>query len=119
MREVRLETREPVERHPSSARLHALLEEAGELHDRKQADYGRPGDPFANVRASEAFGIPGWIGCMVRANDKIVRIQTAARQYLKSGEVELANESLADSLRDLAVYALIALVLLEESQGEV
>jgi hypothetical protein len=91
-----------------SARFHQILAELGELHDKKQKDYGRDADPFANVRASEAFGIPGWVGCAVRANDKMIRIQKAA-----SGGA-LMNESLEDSLRDLAVYAVIALCLLEE-----
>ena len=68
------------------------------------------GDPFANVRASEAFGIPGWVGAALRGNDKMKRIQAFA---LKGA---LANESLEDSLRDLAVYVIIALVLLEEGE---
>ena len=46
--------------HPSSARFHEILAELGERHDRKQADYGRSHDPFANVRASEEWGMPGW-----------------------------------------------------------
>jgi len=93
-----------------AARFHAILKELGEMHDRKQADYGSAGDPFQNVRASERFGIPAWIGCMVRANDKMVRIQKAARLGVGS----LRNESLEDSLRDLAVYSIIGLCLLEE-----
>ena len=41
-----------------------VLQELKEMHDRKQADYGRTTDPFANVRASEDFGIPGYIGAL-------------------------------------------------------
>jgi len=95
-------------RNPESEKFYQLLKEAGELHDKKQNDYGAENDPFANVRASEDFGIPGWVGCMMRANDKMKRIQKAA-----SGK-ELSNESLRDSLMDLAVYSLIGIVLLEE-----
>jgi len=91
-----------------SKRFHELLKELGEMHDRKQADYGSSADPFQNVRASTAFGIPAWKGCMIRANDKMVRIQKAAR------EEKLSNESLEDSLRDLAVYTIIGLCLWEE-----
>ena len=91
-------------------RLHELLDEIGELHDRKQADYGRVGDPFANVRASEDFGVPPWVGTMIRANDKMRRIQTMA---LKGS---LKNESLEDSLMDLAVYSLIAIILYREEK---
>ncbi len=95
-----------------SERFHEILKELGELHDRKQADYGTSADPFANVRASVAFGVPAWKGCMMRANDKMVRIQKAAR------EGKLANEALDDSLRDLAVYAIIGLCLWEETRDE-
>jgi hypothetical protein len=104
-RVVRIETRK---RHPQSERLHELLREIGELHDRKQRDYGTAADPFANVRASEEFGVSAWVGAIVRMNDKVTRL----KQYARRGN--LANESAADSLKDIAVYALIALVLLEQ-----
>jgi hypothetical protein len=48
-----------VNRHPSSERFHQLLTEIGELHDRKQADYGTEADPFNNVRQSaQDWGAP-------------------------------------------------------------
>lgn len=94
---------------PESRAFYLALGEAADMHARKQADYGRTEDPFANVRASEDFGIPGWVGCMVRANDKMRRLMKAARGG------ELANESVEDSLIDLAVYSVIALVLYRET----
>ena len=96
------------QRHPNSARFHALLTQLGELHDRKQSDYGRGDDPFANVRASTEWGVPGWVGAMIRANDKVRRLQTFATRG------SLANEGALDSLQDIAVYAMIAYVLLEQ-----
>src|SRR5712664_17156 len=60
----------PPTRHPNSARFHEILREAGELHDKKQADYGRGQDPFANVNASAEFGVKPWIGAYIRLNDK-------------------------------------------------
>jgi hypothetical protein len=98
----------PLFRHPNSARFHELLAEAGRLHDKKQADYGRTDDPFANVRASEEWGIDGWVGAMVRATDKVRRLQTLAQRG------SLSNESAADAFMDLAVYALIARILYEQ-----
>lgn len=92
---------------PSSARFHKILEELGKLHDSKQSDYGRSGDPFANIRASEEWGISPWVGALVRLNDKVRRLQSFA---LKG---TLANESAEDSMRDIAVYAVISLVLYE------
>ena len=87
-----------------------ILKELQAMHDKKQADYGAVGDPFANVRASEDFGIDGWIGCMTRANDKMKRLQAAARGQ------NLKNESIEDSLLDLATYTVIALCLYREQR---
>ncbi len=96
------------ERHPNSQRFHDILAQLGELHDRKQADYGKGDDPFANVRGSSDWNMPAWVGAMVRANDKIRRLQ----QYARTGT--LANEGVEDAFMDLAVYAVIAMVLWEE-----
>jgi hypothetical protein len=82
----------------------------GELHDRKQADYGRGDDPFANVRASTEWGMPAWVGAMVRLTDKVRRLQTFADKG------ELANEGAIDSFNDIAVYAVIARVLYEQDK---
>lgn len=96
------------ERHPSSERFHELLKLAGELHDRKQSDYGTEKDPFINVRASEEWGVPSWIGAMIRLNDKVTRLKSLASKG------HLNNEAAVDSFMDIAVYALIAHVLYEE-----
>jgi len=90
-------------------RFHALLKQMGELHDKKQRDYGRDADAFANVRASQDFGVEAWIGCMIRAQDKLKRLQT----YAQKGT--LACEGVEDSFMDLAVYSLIGLILFRES----
>ena len=92
-----------------------VLDELDDMQNRKGKDYGTLGDPLANVRASEDFGVPAWLGCAVRANDKMRRIQTAGRQQLTTGQVSLANESVEDSLLDLAVYAIHALRLFREA----
>lgn len=99
-------------RHPGSQRFHELLELAGEMHDRKQIDYGKDNDPFANVRSSTEWGIPGWVGAMVRLNDKVRRLQSLRLRG------SLANESALDSFMDIAVYALIAYVLYEQEMAE-
>jgi len=94
------------------SRFSEIIQEIVDLHDKKQADYGKENDPFSNVRASEDFGIPGWIGAVVRANDKVRRLQKAARGG------KLANESIRDSLMDAAVYFIIATCLFEETLDE-
>lgn len=96
-------------RHPNSQRFHDLLAEAADLHDMKQGDYGRDEDPFANVRASEDWNVPAWVGAMVRLTDKVRRLQSLARRG------SLNNEAAIDSFMDIAVYALIARILYEET----
>jgi hypothetical protein len=91
-------------------RFHALLQQIGALHDAKQQDYGTNADAFANVRSSEEWGVSPWVGAMIRATDKVRRLQT----YAAKGS--LVNEGVEDSLMDLAVYSLIALILFREEQ---
>lgn len=98
--------------HPGSRMFYNELIQCGLLHSQKQRDYGKPTDPFANVRSSEEWGIPGWVGAMVRLNDKVKRLQTLARTG------GLANESAVDSFRDICVYALIALVLYRDDDAQ-
>lgn len=92
-------------------RFHKLLRELGELHDRKQLDYGADEDPFHNIRATEDWGISPWIGALVRMSDKVRRLQRFAQRG------SLANESAEDSMKDIAVYAMIALILYREESA--
>lgn len=90
------------------ARFHELLRQMGRLHAKKGADYGAESDQFSNVRASSDWGVPAWVGAMIRATDKVKRLQRFAQRG------SLVNEGAEDSLMDLSVYALIALILLRE-----
>lgn len=90
--------------------FHKVVDDIVEIHERKSKDYGIEGDPLANIRASQDFGIPAWVGAILRGNDKMVRIKS----FLKKGK--LVNESLEDSLLDLAVYSIIALQLYREGK---
>jgi len=92
----------------SNERFTAILTQIQETHDKKQADYGTDEDPFANVNAASEFGIDPLVGIMLRMNDKMTRLKS----FVKKGN--LVNESVEDSLLDLAVYAIIALVKYEE-----
>lgn len=90
-------------------RVKDLFWEALEMHAKKSIDYGVGDDPLANVRASEDFGIPGWIGCLNRMNDKVIRLKNYAKKRF------LANESARDSMVDIIVYAAMATVLYDEA----
>jgi hypothetical protein len=82
-----------------------VIDEILAMHRRKGADYGTDQDFFANVSASSSWGIAPWIGAMMRANDKVVRLQSFAKGST------LQNEGVEDSLLDIATYAVIALCL--------
>ena len=99
--------REPVPGHPE---FHRILAEIGAMHAKKATDYGRGADPLANIRGTAEWGIPAWLGVFVRMGDKMHRLKSFAVKR------ELANESVEDSLLDLAAYAIIALVLYREER---
>jgi hypothetical protein len=89
-----------------------LLSRMGELHHRKSLDYGTGQDPLANLRASGELGVPPWVGCLVRCRDKLSRIES----LLAKGEEQRAvrDESLEDTMLDMANYLLLAVVLRDE-----
>jgi hypothetical protein len=100
--------------HPTSQAFFDLCDLLKEIHRRKSFDYGCPSgtDPLANIRNGAKFvGIPSWKGAMVRLSDKVTRLAS----YNATGRLE--NESLDDTLLDLASYSLLALLLHREERG--
>lgn len=97
-----------------SQRFLQLLEEAAELHRRKNAGYaGKDNpDPWANFRLAENFGVSAFQGCMVRLSDKFIRVGNLT----KDSSNDMVGESIIDTLRDLAAYSYIAICLYEEQQ---
>lgn len=91
-----------------------LLDEMRDLHIRKAAGYGSDGDAWANFRGATAYGVTPLRGCLVRFNDKVIRIQN----LLRDPGNDQVGESLRDTLMDAAAYALIAICLLEEGKRE-
>jgi hypothetical protein len=96
----------------ASQEYKALLDEAWDLHVRKNAGYAgaENPDPWANFRMCEAFGIPAFEGCMVRLSDKYIRITN----LMCDSSNDRVGESIRDTLQDLAAYAFIAICLLDE-----
>ena len=92
-----------------------VLADARQLHINKNAGYAGASnpDPWANFRLSDAFGVSPVDGVLVRMSDKYIRIQNLR----KDATNERVGESLMDTLRDLAAYALIAICLMEEKYG--
>ena len=73
--------------------------ECVQLFDTKQMDYGS-----TNIAAC------GEMGIAVRLQDKVSRMQNLLRKELK-GESSINHESLEDTYKDAANYAMIGLLL--------
>jgi len=99
---------------PGHPRFHELLEEIRELHNRKNADYSEENNPLSNFYECERFNVPAWKGCLVRISDKTSRIFRLAAK----GKAEVKDESIIDTLKDLAVYSLICIILYEQACGK-
>ena len=97
----------------------AELEQIRNLHVQKAADYGTAEDPLANIKMTEAFGLPSWIGVAIRMQDKMARLHSAVKQYLDTGKVTMANESLRDAFADMASYSIIGTVEVDRWAGPV
>ena len=91
--------------------FHKLLEEIKTLHDKKNADYGADNDPLKNLKGCIRMGDHPTKGIAIRLQDKMSRIEN----YYKNGS--LANESVRDSFMDLAIYGLLAIVILDEGEN--
>lgn len=72
-----------------------------EISRKKNADYtGGTDDPFSNFSSIEVLEIPTEIGFLTRMMDKMKRVSS----FVKNGELQVKDESVIDSLNDLANY---------------
>ena len=103
-------SKETLTDHTTSQKFYDLCDALKEMHRRKSADYGSAVDPLANIRnGAEFVGIEPWRAAMVRLSDKVTRLQT----YCRTGS--LTFESFEDTCFDLASYALLTMLMHQES----
>jgi len=95
-------------------RFHELVKQMSELHSKKNHDYAGTEQPLNNLREVVGMGIPAWVGVGVRLSDKYTRM----KNFIKNREFEFKEESLKDTMMDMAVYALLCIILFEEEQTE-
>lgn len=98
------------------ARFETLQKEELELFQAKNTDYANPKDALANLRACEKIGIPAWKGVVVRLTDKFSRLQNLAKN---DGQHAVKDETIVDTLKDIANYANLCIILYEEKGSEV
>jgi hypothetical protein len=86
------------------------------IADRKNSDYATSFDPFKNFRLCEQLGICSVeVGMLVRICDKLSRISN----LLEGEQPEVQDESIMDTLSDMANYSMILRVFIEQKNGEV
>jgi hypothetical protein len=79
----------------------------------KNADYsGGTGDPYANFRIAEMFGLHPVTGILLRVTDKLQRIKS----FIAKGVLEVPGESVDDACDDLVNYAILMKGLLREER---
>ena len=84
-----------------------------EISRKKNADYtGGDDNPFANFQSVETLGISTEIGFLTRMNDKMMRISS----FVKNGTLQVKDESVLDTLQDLANYAALFAGYLKSKQ---
>jgi hypothetical protein len=86
-----------------------LLERMAEIHKAKNIDYGS-----SYHLAPTLLGIPAHVGILVRMTDKLAR----ACKLAQGQAAQVQDEALADTLLDLANYAVLAILALEAPGGE-
>lgn len=77
----------------------------------KNNDYARGGDPFKNLRRHEEYGI------VVRLDDKIARLDSFFNPK-NSRTLAVKNESIVDTAKDTANYAVLLIMLHEELEAQ-
>jgi hypothetical protein len=94
----------------SKERFHKIVKEMVDLHDKKNRDYA--GNEYLSnfLMCERHIGVPAWIGCIIRLSDKMARLMNIARD----DEISVSGETVADTLMDLAIYAIISRIFYED-----
>lgn len=86
---------------------HSIISrELTELYERKNADYG---DSFGKSYAEYGLAMP-----CIRLEDKLNRLKNLT---LRSGKQQIAEESIRDTLMDLANYAIMTIIEIDREKG--
>ena len=99
-------------------KFHDILEELRLLHSNKNSDYATKEEPLSNLRACEKLGLPPWVGVMVRLQDKWDRLTVLSRKRLEGEFPAVKDESMIDTLKDNAIYSILAIILLTEGDND-
>ena len=82
-----------------------ILEEMKEVHRKKNADYGN--------NFHKRYERWGFLTALLRLSDKMERLEN----IYEKGEIEVKDESIEDTLLDLANYAVMTIVELRNNKA--
>lgn len=86
-----------------------------EISEKKNADYtGKNNDPFSNFSSVETLGITTEQGFLTRMMDKMKRVAS----FVENGTLQVKDESVTDTLLDLANYACLFAGYLESKKNK-
>lgn len=88
------------------------LDRMWEVHCSKRADYASNADSWENFRQNRELGIDDWKNPLARFNEKVLRL----KNVIKNGVSH--NESVEESLIDLANLAIITVCMRRENQNK-
>ena len=93
-----------------------VCENLQKIVEKKNNDYAGSeidNDAFKNFKMVEQFGIcSAEAGVLVRMTDKLARIST----FVKDGQLKVKDESVKDTLDDLANYAIILRAIIDDDE---
>lgn len=82
-------------------KFHSLLDKMAKMHDRKNHDYARSGNPYSNFEEAAAFAATD-VDTVFKV---MLGIKMARLNELQGAGKTPQNESVQDSMLDLSVYA--------------
>lgn len=84
------------------------------ISKQKNSDYASEDNPFKNFKMCEELGICSTeVGILTRMSDKMSRIA-----QLLNKKADVLDESIGDTLADLANYAMILKIYIDEKNGK-
>lgn len=94
-----------------------ITDEMYEVTKRKNTDYTNGNDDaFRNFKQVEFMGIcSAEQGFLTRMTDKMMRISS----FVKNGELQVKDESVTDTLQDLATYSILMLCYIRSKIGKI
>lgn len=87
-----------------------LLNQMWTIRQDKRQDYNVQAKgnflEIENFKMAELFGVPAWVGIMIRISDKFTRLAS----FVRKGYNAVKDETVEDTLLDMANYSLLCLI---------